>query len=55
MVTNIATKGEKKKGSTFTIDYSKLVEDKFMEITSLENFLQECIKVASDKSGTLGD
>ncbi|EOY11519.1 Uncharacterized protein TCM_026667, partial [Theobroma cacao] len=35
----------KKKGVTFTIDCSKPVEDKIMEIASLEKFLQERIKV----------
>ncbi|GFY94893.1 ribosomal L22e protein family [Actinidia rufa] len=46
-------KGEKK-WATFTIDCVKLMEDKIMEITSLEKFLQERIKVG-DKAGALGD
>ncbi|XP_008812273.1 60S ribosomal protein L22-2-like [Phoenix dactylifera] len=48
-------KGGKKKGSTFTIDCTKPVEDKIMEIASLEKFLQERIKVAGGKAGALGD
>ncbi|GMH08300.1 hypothetical protein Nepgr_010140 [Nepenthes gracilis] len=44
----------KKKGSTFTIDCSKPVEDKIMDIASLEKFLQERIKVGG-KAGALGD
>ncbi|XP_062188248.1 large ribosomal subunit protein eL22z-like [Phragmites australis] len=48
--------GGKKKGSvTFTIDCTKPVEDKIMEIASLEKFLQERIKVAGGKAGNLGD
>ncbi|XP_008807316.1 60S ribosomal protein L22-2-like [Phoenix dactylifera] len=50
-----AAKGGKKKGSTFTIDCSKPVEDKIMDIASLEKFLQERIKVAGGKAGVLGD
>ncbi|XP_038976037.1 60S ribosomal protein L22-2-like [Phoenix dactylifera] len=50
-----AAKGGKKKGSTFTIDCTKPVEDKIMEIASLEKFLQERIKVAGGKAGALGD
>ncbi|KAL9272264.1 Large ribosomal subunit protein eL22z-like protein [Drosera capensis] len=46
--------GAKKKGSSFTIDCSKPVEDKIMDIASLEKFLQERIKVAG-KAGALGD
>ncbi|GAB2221459.1 hypothetical protein Drorol1_Dr00012639 [Drosera rotundifolia] len=47
--------GAKKKGSTtFTIDCSKPVEDKIMDIASLEKFLQERIKVGG-KAGALGD
>ncbi|CAD6216710.1 unnamed protein product [Miscanthus lutarioriparius] len=46
----------KKKGSVaFTIDCTKPVEDKIMEIASLEKFLQERIKVAGGKAGSLGD
>jgi len=48
-----AAKG-KKKGVTFTIDCSKPVDDKIMEIASLEKFLQERIKVGG-KAGALGD
>ncbi|XP_020686904.1 60S ribosomal protein L22-3 [Dendrobium catenatum] len=50
-------KGGKKKGSTFVIDCAKPVEDKIMDIASLEKFLLERIKVASlgGKAGTLGD
>ncbi|KAK9048269.1 hypothetical protein SSX86_026918 [Deinandra increscens subsp. villosa] len=47
-------KGGKKKTSTFVIDCGKPVEDKIMEIASLEKFLQERIKVAG-KAGNLGD
>ena len=49
-----AVKGGKKKGVTFVIDCSKPVEDKIMEIASLEKFLQERIKVGG-KAGALGD
>ncbi|CAN6848839.1 unnamed protein product [Brassica oleracea var. botrytis] len=35
----------KKKGVSFSIDCSKPVDDKIMEIASLEKFLQERIKV----------
>mmetsp|Transcript_45046 Transcript_45046/g.134448 ORF Transcript_45046/g.134448 Transcript_45046/m.134448 type:complete len:129 (-) Transcript_45046:99-485(-) len=44
----------KKKAMTFTIDCSKPVEDKIMEIASFEKFLAEKIKV-SNKAGNLGD
>nr|DAD38095.1 TPA_asm: hypothetical protein HUJ06_008736 [Nelumbo nucifera] len=44
----------KKKGVTFTIDCAKPVEDKIMDIASLEKFLQERIKVGG-KAGALGD
>ncbi|KAK6243033.1 hypothetical protein QUC31_009442 [Theobroma cacao] len=44
----------KKKGVTFTIDCSKPVEDKIMEIASLEKFLQERIKVGG-KAAALGE
>lgn len=47
-------KGGKKKGSTFMIDCAKPVEDKIMDIASLEKFLQERIKVGG-KAGALGD
>jgi len=50
-----ATKGGKKKGTTsFTIDCTKPVDDKIMEIASLEKFLEERIKVGG-KAGSLGD
>ncbi|CDP17195.1 unnamed protein product [Coffea canephora] len=49
-----ALKGGKKKGSTFVIDCSKPVEDKIMDISSLEKYLQERIKVGG-KAGALGD
>ncbi|XWS64510.1 hypothetical protein CRYUN_Cryun05aG0010100 [Craigia yunnanensis] len=44
----------KKKGVTFTIDCSKRMEDKIMDIASLEKFLQERIKVGG-KAGALGE
>lgn len=44
----------KKKAVTFTIDCAKPVEDKIMDIASLEKFLQERIKVGG-KAGALGD
>lgn len=44
----------KKKGASFVIDCAKPVEDKIMDIASLEKFLQERIKVAG-KAGALGD
>ncbi|EOX95093.1 Ribosomal L22e family protein isoform 3, partial [Theobroma cacao] len=44
----------KKKGASFTIDCAKPVEDKIMDIASLEKFLQERIKVGG-KAGALGD
>ncbi|XP_031104174.1 60S ribosomal protein L22-2-like isoform X1 [Ipomoea triloba] len=47
-------KGGKKKGATFFIDCSKPVDDKIMDIASLEKFLQERIKVGG-KAGALGD
>ncbi|RZC52560.1 hypothetical protein C5167_020984 [Papaver somniferum] len=47
-------KGGKKKISTYTIDCAKPVEDKIMDIASLEKFLQERIKVGG-KAGALGD
>lgn len=47
-------KGGKKKGATFVIDCGKPVEDKIMEIASLEKFLQDRIKVGG-KAGALGD
>ncbi|RAL42539.1 hypothetical protein DM860_011157 [Cuscuta australis] len=49
-----AVKGGKKKGATFVIDCSKPVEDKIMDIASLEKFLQERIKVGG-KAGALSD
>ncbi|MED6120164.1 60S ribosomal protein L22B [Stylosanthes scabra] len=47
----VGAKG-KKKGATFTIDCTKPVEDKIMDIASLEKFLQERIKVGG-KAGAL--
>ncbi|KAG2322547.1 hypothetical protein Bca4012_056692 [Brassica carinata] len=44
----------KKKGVAFVIDCSKPVDDKIMEIATLEKFLQERIKVGG-KPGALGD
>ena len=44
----------KKKGASFVIDCAKPVEDKIMDIASLEKFLQERIKVGG-KAGALGD
>ena len=44
----------KKKGAIFVIDCAKPVEDKIMDIASLEKFLQERIKVGG-KAGALGD
>ncbi|GFZ09810.1 ribosomal L22e protein family [Actinidia rufa] len=37
----------KKKGATFVINHAKLVEDKIMEIASLEKFLQAGIKAGA--------
>ncbi|XP_078439633.1 large ribosomal subunit protein eL22y-like [Wolffia australiana] len=55
-VSSAGSKSGKKKGSsTFTIDCAKPVEDKIMDIASLEKFLQERIKVAGGKPGALGD
>ncbi|PIA64357.1 hypothetical protein AQUCO_00100084v1 [Aquilegia coerulea] len=47
-------KGGKKKGVSFVIDCAKPVEDKIMDIASLEKYLQERIKVGG-KAGALGD
>lgn len=48
--------GGKKKGSvTFVIDCTKPVDDKIMEIASLEKFLQERIKVTGGKVGNLDE
>ncbi|KAK4759241.1 hypothetical protein SAY87_022372 [Trapa incisa] len=47
-------KGGKKKGVSFVIDCAKPVEDKIMDIASLEKFLQERIKI-DGKAGALGD
>eukprot|EP00798_Chlamydomonas_sp_ICE-L_P018579 gene18579-25089_t len=44
----------KKKAQVFTIDCAKPVEDKIMEIASLEKFLIDKIKV-DNKTGVLGD
>ncbi|KAL7178194.1 hypothetical protein ACSBR2_031361 [Camellia fascicularis] len=43
-----------KKGVMFTIDCAKPVEDKIMDVASLEKFLQERIKVGG-KAGAIGD
>ncbi|XP_010545008.1 PREDICTED: 60S ribosomal protein L22-2-like [Tarenaya hassleriana] len=51
---SVAAKGGKKKAASFVIDCSKPVEDKIMDIASLEKFLQERIKVGG-KPGALGD
>ncbi|XP_043722561.1 60S ribosomal protein L22-2-like [Telopea speciosissima] len=51
--TKVVPKG-KKKGASFVIDCAKPVEDKIMDIASLEKFLQERIKVGG-KAGALGD
>ena len=50
-----AASGKKKGATTFTVDCSKPVEDKIMDIASLEKFLQERIKVAGGKAGALGE
>nr|CAB3455310.1 unnamed protein product [Digitaria exilis] len=50
-----AAAGKKKGSVSFTIDCTKPVEDKIMEIASLEKFLEERIKVAGGKAGSLGD
>ncbi|MEW5300838.1 MAG: hypothetical protein WDW38_005243 [Sanguina aurantia] len=47
-------KAAKKKAITFTIDCTKPVEDKIMEIGSFEKFLTDKIKV-DGKTGVLGD
>merc|ERR1711957_336555 len=44
----------KTKVSTFTIDCSKPVDDKIMDIASFEKFLQDKIKI-NGKAGALGD
>ncbi|XP_073145258.1 large ribosomal subunit protein eL22z-like [Henckelia pumila] len=54
VATGAPQKGGKKKAATFVIDCAKPVEDKIMEIASLEKFLQERIKVGG-KPGALGD
>ncbi|KAK9142416.1 hypothetical protein Scep_007704 [Stephania cephalantha] len=46
--------GKKKGAASFVIDCGKPVEDKIMDIASLEKFLQERIKVGG-KPGALGD
>eukprot|EP00252_Welwitschia_mirabilis_P024084 TRINITY_DN6_c1_g3_i1.p2 TRINITY_DN6_c1_g3~~TRINITY_DN6_c1_g3_i1.p2 ORF type:complete len:131 (-),score=21.34 TRINITY_DN6_c1_g3_i1:289-681(-) len=46
--------GGKKKAQTFVIDCAKPVEDKIMDISSFEKFLQDRIKVGG-KTGVLGD
>ncbi|XP_073283749.1 large ribosomal subunit protein eL22z-like [Primulina huaijiensis] len=47
-------KGGKKKVTSYVIDCTKPVDDKIMEIATLEKFLQERIKVGG-KTGALGD
>ncbi|KAJ4869396.1 60S ribosomal protein L22-2 [Raphanus sativus] len=55
MARGVAVKSSaKKKGVAFVIDCSKPVDDKIMEIATLEKFLQERIKVGG-KPGALGD
>jgi hypothetical protein len=49
-----AAKVAKKKALAFTIDCTKPVEDKIMEIASFEKFLQDKIKL-NGKTGVLGD
>jgi large subunit ribosomal protein L22e len=44
----------KKKAVTFTLDCTKPVDDKIMEIASFEKFLQDRIKV-DGKAGVLGE
>merc|ERR1712097_18539 len=43
-----------KKSLTFTVDCSKPVDDKIMDIASFEKFLEEHIKV-NDKKNNLGE
>jgi hypothetical protein len=43
---------KKAKALTFTIDCSKPVDDKIMEISSFEKFLEQKIKVGLGKAGT---
>ncbi|CAM8894654.1 unnamed protein product [Rhodiola kirilowii] len=51
-----ATKGGKNKAITFVIDCAKPVEDKIMDIASLEKFLQERMRIkVGGKPGALGD
>lgn len=47
--------GKKKAAHSFTIDCGKPVEDKIMDIASLEKFLQEHIKVGGGKPGAFGE
>ncbi|KAL8028927.1 hypothetical protein ABFX02_14G194700 [Erythranthe guttata] len=57
VVSGGAQKGWKKKknmSAAYVIDCAKPVQDKIMDIASLEKFLQERIKV-SGKPGALGD
>mmetsp|Transcript_10501 Transcript_10501/g.12281 ORF Transcript_10501/g.12281 Transcript_10501/m.12281 type:complete len:126 (+) Transcript_10501:71-448(+) len=49
-----AAAASKPKVSTFTIDCSKPVDDKIMDIASFEKFLQDKIKVGG-KAGALGE
>jgi hypothetical protein len=55
MARGAATAAKKKGSVTFVVDCTKPVEDKIMDIASLEKFLQERIKVAGGKAGNLGD
>ena len=52
VVPKVKKTAAKKKAVTFTIDCSKPVEDKIMDISSFEKFLAERIKVAG-KTGTM--
>lgn len=47
-------KAGKKKALVFVVDCSKPVEDKIMEISSFEKFLQDKLKL-NGKTGVLGD
>ena len=51
---NAARPKGKKKIDIFIIDCLKLVEDKIIDIASLEKFLQERVKVGG-KAGALGE
>lgn len=49
------TGGKKNDLNSFTIDCTKPVEDKIMDVASLEKFLQERIKVGGGKPGAFGN